>query len=250
MENKREPETTGNKMMKFENRYSRNVCTLSSEECVAVKDFRICVIGCGGLGGYVIEMLGRLGIGSITVVDGDVFDESNLNRQLLATEPLLGKGKAEVAAKRMAEVNSEIEVQAISEFLTEENARRIITGHDLVVDALDNIGSRLILEDACSLENIPLVHGAIAGWYGQVAIVMPGDYFLKKLYSGSGRGGDRSTENRGSEVEMGNPSFTPAVVAGIQVSECIKLLLHKGEPLEGKMLTIDLETHDFEVFSQ
>lgn len=241
--------------MRYENRYSRNVCTLSSEECAAVKDFRICVVGCGGLGGYVIEMLGRLGIGSITVVDGDVFDESNLNRQLLATEPLLGKGKAEVAAKRMAEVNSEIDVHAISEFLSDENARRIIAGHDLVVDALDNIGSRLILEEACSQEGLPLVHGAIAGWYGQVAIVMPGEYFLRKLYSGgrsvpANSGRDQGPENRGSEVEMGNPSFIPAVVAGIQVSECIKLLLHKGEPLTGKMLTIDLETHDFEVFSQ
>ena len=236
--------------MMFENRYSRNVCTLSREECFAVKDLSICVIGCGGLGGYIIEMLGRLGIGHITAVDGDVFDETNLNRQLLATESLIGRGKAEIAGERMAEVNSEVELKVVSEFLTEENARRIIAGHDVVMDALDNISSRLILEEACSQEKIPLVHGAIAGWYGQVAVVMPGDYFLKKLYSGSGRGGEQSAENRGSEVEMGNPSFTPAIVAGIQVSESIKLLLNKGETLVGRMLTIDLERHDFEVFSQ
>lgn len=235
--------------MKFENRYSRNVCTLTKEECFTVKDFRICVIGCGGLGGYVIEMLGRLGIGHLTTVDGDVFDETNLNRQLLAKEALLGKSKAEIAASRMAEVNSEVDVKIVSEFLTEENARRIVAGHDVVVDALDNISSRLILEEACGQENIPLVHGAVAGWYGQVAIVMPGEGFLKRLYSGGGWSKD-CRENKGSEVEMGTPSFTPAIVAGIQVSECIKLLLQKGEPLVGKMLTIDLETHDFDVFSQ
>lgn len=234
----------------FENRYSRNVCTLSKEECFAVKDLSICVIGCGGLGGYIIEMLGRLGIGHISAVDGDVFDETNLNRQLLATESLMGRGKAEIAGERMAEVNSEVGLKVVPEFLTEENARRIIAGHDVVMDALDNIGSRMILEEACSQENIPLVHGAIAGWYGQVAVVMPGDYFLKKLYSGSGHDGGHSSENRGSELEMGNPSFTPAIVAGIQVSECIKLLLNKGESLVGKMLTIDLERHEFEVFSQ
>jgi len=234
----------------FENRYSRNICTLSGEECLAVKDLSICVIGCGGLGGYIIEMLGRLGIGHITAVDGDVFDETNLNRQLLATESLIGRGKAEIAGERMAEVNSEVELKVVPEFLTEENACRIIAGHDLVMDALDNISSRLILEEACSREKIPLVHGAIAGWYGQVAVVMPGNHFLKKLYTGSGCGGEHGAENRGSEVEMGNPSFTPAIVAGIQVSEGIKLLLKKGETLVGKMLTIDLERHDFEVFSQ
>ena len=130
----------------MKNRYSRNMNTLSQEENESLKTFKVCVIGCGGLGGYVIELLGRLGIGTITAVDGDVFDETNLNRQLLSSEEVLGKSKALAAEERMKKVNSDVTVHPIRIFVTEENCDEIISGHHVVVDALDNMTARRLLE--------------------------------------------------------------------------------------------------------
>ncbi len=221
-------------------RYLRNMNTFSPEENEKFKNFHICVIGCGGLGGYVIEMLGRLGIGYITAVDGDVFDMTNLNRQLLSTERLIGREKALVAKERMEEVNSDVEITSIVGFLTEDNCREILKGHDIIVDALDNMSARKILARGCKELKIPLVHGAIGGWYGQVSTIMPGDHTLDRIYSGD--------ENKGIEEELGNPAFTPALVASIQVAEVTKVLLNKGNILQNKLLTVDLLNHEYEVF--
>jgi len=225
--------------MKFIHRYDRNQNTLSAEECLILQKARVAVVGCGGLGGYIIEHLGRLGLGSITAIDDDVFDETNLNRQLLCTEALIGKPKAKAAVERMKAVNSEVNMRGLVCRVTSENAEEILGGHDIVIDALDNIQSRLVLEEACQALGIPLIHGAIGGWYGQVALVMPGKPLLNKLYGGG--------EDKGLEEEMGNPSFTPGVVAGIQVAECVKVLLNKDGALKGRILTVDLESLEFDV---
>lgn len=221
-------------------RYSRNGSMLSQEENERLGSFKVCVVGCGGLGGYVIEMLGRLGIGTITAVDGDVFDETNLNRQLLSSEDVIGKSKAETAKERMKHVNSDVTVHWIHDFVTEANCEGIIGGNDLVVDALDNMSSRRLLEACCEKLGLPLIHGAIAGWYGQVSTILPGDRVLRHIYP--------SDENKGMETELGNPSFTPALVASIQVAEALKVLLGRGEILRSRLLTIDLLNQDYEVF--
>jgi Dinucleotide-utilizing enzymes involved in molybdopterin and thiamine biosynthesis family 2 len=163
-------------------RYDRNMNMLSKEENEKLKDFRVCVLGCGGLGGYAIEMLGRLGIGYITAVDKDVFEETNLNRQILSDMNSLGKSKALMAVERMKLVNPEVFVNAIVDEFNFENGKDIIKGHDIVIDALDNIEGKLTLQDICEELGIPFVHGAIAGWYGQVTTVFPGDKTLKFLY--------------------------------------------------------------------
>lgn len=222
-------------------RYSRNISTLSAEENESLKNFSVCVVGCGGLGGYVIEMLGRLGIGHITAIDGDAFDESNLNRQVLSDMESIGIKKALKAKERMEKVNPLIEVKAVTDKLTELNGREILKGADVVVDALDSIETRLMLENLCEELNIPLVHGAIGGWYGQVTTVLPGDGTLKHLYEGKGA--------KGIEKKLGNPSFTPALVASIEVSETVKLLIKRGEVLSRKMLVIDLLEQDYEIIT-
>lgn len=226
--------------MTLKNRYNRNMNMLSPEENDKLKHCKVCVIGCGGLGGYVIELLGRLGIGHITAVDGDVFDETNLNRQLLSSESVLGNSKALEAEQRMKLVNSEVELKPIFAFLTEENCNEIIGGHDVVVDALDNMTTRRMLESHCESLKIPMVHGAIAGWFGQVSTILPGDRIFEIIYP--------EGENKGSEVELGNPSFTPALVASIEVAETLKLLLGRGELLQRKLLTVDALTQEYEVF--
>ena len=158
----------------MEERYIRNLGALSEEECALLRGKTILVAGCGGLGGYLIEMLLRLGVGEIRAADGDCFEASNLNRQLLSAPGLLGRPKAEVAAERAASVNPDVRFVAVPEFVTEANVRQLIQGCDAVLDALDNIASRNMLAKACAEAQIPMIHGAICGWSAQAAVVMPG----------------------------------------------------------------------------
>lgn len=222
-------------------RYSRNKNMLSDEEIERLQTLKVCVLGCGGLGGYVIEMLARLGIGYLTVVDGDCFEVTNLNRQLLSTVTGLGRSKAETAKERIAAVNPGVVVTAISTFVDGNNAEAILAGHDVVVDALDQIDLRKMVAEVCSQLRIPMVHGAIAGWYGQVATILPGENTLERIYG--------TNRKRGAEQQLGNPSFTPALVASLQVSEVLKLLLWRGELLTNKMLLIDLFHNEFDVIA-
>ena len=198
---------------------------------------RAAVIGCGGLGGYAIEMLARAGVGHIRVCDGDVFDETNLNRQLLCTENVLGKSKAKVAAERINAINSEAKAEPFSCNITEENASEILEDCDVVIDALDSVCGKMMLQEICRLYDIPMVHGAIGGWFGQITTIFPGNDTLSLIYG------------EGAEVsqELGNPSFSPAVIASIQASEAIKVLLESENVLMRKLLFVDLMTNDFQI---
>ena len=220
-------------------RYTRNIKTLSHEENEKLKDCKVCVVGCGGLGGYVIEMLGRIGVGHITAVDGDGFDESNLNRQILSDTYCLDKNKSIAAKERMERVNPLIRLNPINEMLTIENCKKIIQGHDVVVDALDSIDTRRLLQNMCEESNIPMVSGAIAGWYGQATTIYPKERTLDFIY--------RDKKGKGIEKELGNPSFTPALIASIEVSEVIKILIGRGELLRKKILFIDLLSGEYDV---
>ena len=220
-------------------RYNRNMTALTKEENDKLHTYRVCIVGCGALGEYVLEMLGRIGIGHLTIVDPDGFDETNLNRQIYSDTWALGRSKVEVAQERMAVINPLVKVKAISLYLDKQNALGICRGHDLIIDALDNLESRFVLQDIAQALNIPLVHGAIAGWYGQVCSILPGDRSLDLIY-GNNRG-------HGIEKEQGNPSFPPALVASIQVAETIKRLIGRGEILQKQLLYIDLLNQEYMV---
>lgn len=220
-------------------RYERNMLTFTKEENDKFKDSKVCVVGCGGIGGYVIEMLARLGIGTITAVDGDVFQESNLNRQILSDELSIGMSKAKKAEERIKTVNSTVKVNSICEFLTVENGSSIISGNQIVVDALDNVKSRFLLQQICEDLNIPLVHGAIGGWFGQVTTIFPGDRTLNFLYT--------DLNNSGLEKELGTPSFTPAIIASIQSVETAKVLISRGDLLRKKILLVNLLEQKYEI---
>ena len=204
-------------------RYSRNIPALSQADCSALQSKTVAVIGCGGLGGYLIEYLTRIGVGSIRCVDGDVFEESNLNRQLLSSPALLGTGKAAAAAVRIREINPHVQADALPVFLDSHNARELITGCDAVLDALDSIDARKVLVKACAEENIPYIYGAIAGWVAQAAICMPEEQLIEKLYP-------EDTVIKDKSVLC----FTPALCAAMQASLCVKLLT--GKPVETGVL--------------
>lgn len=216
-------------------RYQRNRGTVGVEGQLRLLRSAVAVVGCGGLGGWVIEGLARMGVGRLVVVDCDSFNESNLNRQLLATEDSLGRAKTEVARERVAAVNAAVEVVARQMRAEAGNLAELLKGVDAVVDALDTIPLRLALQEAAAVAGIPLVHGAIAGYAGQVTTVFPGDAGLRRVY-----GGDNTPEH-GIEWELGNPAATPMMVAAWQIHEVVKLLLGRGEPLRDRLLVLDAE---------
>ncbi|BDG05557.1 HesA/MoeB/ThiF family protein [Anaeromyxobacter oryzae] len=220
-------------------RYRRNRETVSVEEQLRLFRSRVVVIGCGGLGGYLVEQLARIGVGELALVDPDVFEEHNLNRQLLSSPAHLGRAKVEVGCERVAAVNPAVTTSAHRVAFSLENARGLLAGSAAVVDGLDNTLVRRDLAAVCRELGVPLVHGAIAGWYGQVAAQLPGDDLSPLLRSASASG-------RGVEATLGNPSFTPAVIASLQVAEVVKVLLGRGRPLSGRSLFVDLLDMRFE----
>ena len=123
-------------------RYARNIPALSETECESLWQKRILVVGCGGLGGHIIDQLARIGVGFLRVVDGDVFEESNLNRQLLSRIPLLGVSKARAAADHVSRINPDMTVEAVEVFMTRQKVHALIEGCDIVLDALDNIPTK------------------------------------------------------------------------------------------------------------
>ena len=221
-------------------RYQRNRKTISSAGQLELLRSTVTVIGCGGLGGYVIEELARLGVGRIKAVDPDRFEEHNLNRQLLATFANLGEYKVTAAARRVGDINPVVALVPLRTAFGAGNGRELLAKSTVVVDALDNIETRLELIAACRELGIPLVHGAIAGWFGQVATQLPGDDISRYL-SGSAA--------NGIETDLGNPSFTPALVASLQVAEVCKVILAQGRSASGRLLMLNLLELEFEALS-
>jgi molybdopterin-synthase adenylyltransferase len=222
-------------------RYQRNFGTIGWEGQIKLLESTAAVIGAGGLGGYIVEALARMGIGHITIVDGDVFEAHNLNRQILCTEELIGAGKAACAAARVQIVNSAVQARVVTAWADAENLPEILLGANVVMDALDSLPVRFVLQDAAATLGIPMVHGAIAGYVAQVMTIMPGDRGLKDIY------GEGELPQKGVEVFLGNPAATPMLCAACQVQEVIKLLTGTGELLRNRLLMIDAECWDVQI---
>lgn len=202
--------------------------SLDEKERNCLNESCVCVVGCGGLGGYIAEYLLRLNVGNIVAVDGDRFDESNLNRQILCTDNTLCMNKADAVRLRAREIRSKTEVTAVREFVTAKNAEKIIADCDVVIDALDNLNARRILHSACTKLNKPMVFGAIGAWKLQYGVLMPNCEFLTKL--------EEMPEYHGEDML----SFIPAMCASYQVSEAVKILIGEKSELENKLCDIDL----------
>ncbi|MFL7792462.1 MAG: ThiF family adenylyltransferase [Anaerolineae bacterium] len=216
-------------------RYARNMGTIGLDGQITLLRSTVAVVGLGGLGGFVTEALARMGVGQLILVDGDVFEEHNFNRQLLSSEAKLGMSKAEAAAQRVAEVNSAVEVIPQAAMLTRENLPQLLQGANVVVDALDRLPIRLVLQEGVQVLGVPLVHGSIAGFLGQVMTVFPGDPGLRGLYGGAGE-----LPEQGLEAQLGTPAATPMAVAAWEAQEVVKILTGCGEPLRNKLLVMDM----------
>jgi molybdopterin/thiamine biosynthesis adenylyltransferase len=220
-------------------RYLRNSKSISHKEQLKLAESRVTVVGLGGLGGQVILLLARVGIGHLVMVDHDVFDETNLNRQALCNKTSLGRSKVEESVSVIGSINPAVEVIAHQLKFDSSSVERILAGSDVVVDALDNVPDRFTLEKAAKNLGIPLVHGALAGFEGQLMTIFPDDMGLVYLY---GRQEVKRDDPNRPEAILGVPAITPSFIATLQAMEVLKILLNRGKAFRNTMVHVDLES--------
>jgi len=215
-------------------RYLRNAGSLGLGGQKKLLQAKALLIGAGGLGGTIALLLARMGLGSLVIADGDSFSEDNLNRQALSLESNVGSKKVRVAQAEMAKINAATEVEVFEGFVAEKELSTLIKGVQAAIDALDNMPSRFRLEKSCRDAGVPLVHGAVAGFTGQVTTIYPEDIGFRAFY-----GDPRDTPEKGIEVELGNLPGIVSTIASLQVQEAIKVLTGLGRPLRNRLLFID-----------
>jgi molybdopterin/thiamine biosynthesis adenylyltransferase len=223
-------------------RYLRNMNTLSESDQIRLLEASVCIVGLGGLGGTVTETLARMGIGRLHLADGDVFEAHNLNRQLFSGIDRIGRSKVEAAVMRVQTINPGLEVAATAAYLTDENADAVVGSSNLVVDCLDNIHSRFILEKAAKRAGIPMVSAAVAGMSGHVTTIFPEDNGLETIYGPQ----DQLSKTKGAETQLG--CLAPAVnlMASLECAEVLKVLTESNQTLNNKLLVVDLADYTFE----
>lgn len=215
-------------------RYLRNMGSLGMEGQKKLLKARVFLVGAGGLGSTIAQLLARMGVGNLVIADGDSFSEDNLNRQALSLEGNLGLNKAQVAVSNLVQINKATEVEIFEGFAGEKEFAELVRNAHVAIDALDNMPSRFRLEKACQETGVPLVHGAVAGFSGQVMVIFPGDPGFRAIY-----GEPKEAPEKGIEVELGNLAGIVSTIASLQVQETIKILTGLGRPLRNRLLFLD-----------
>ncbi len=216
-------------------RYLKNFEAIGFPEQIRLCECSALVCGCGGLGGVIIQLLARTGVGRLRLVDPDVFVASNLNRQWMSDTSALGRSKAETAAERVHAINPFVEVEVHAATLDSNNAPDLMGGIHIAIDALDNLAARFALEAGARRQSLPFLHGAVAGWWGQVCTFMPDSpHSLSDVY-GARRHRDPAEE------AMGVPGPTAAVIGSLQSMEAMRILAGREPAYAGRLLYFDGE---------
>lgn len=206
---------------------------MSESEMEKVASTRILLVGLGGLGGFVANSLARLGVKSLVLVDYDRFSTSNLNRQLFSSVDTLGKSKVDVLVGELKKVNPDIEITAFLDSVYNLDAS-VYEKVGMIIDAVDEIKTKLYLETVCEKHHLPLLHGAVGGWYGQLGISLPASHLLHDFYGAS---------KEGLEKTMGAPTFIPPIIANLMIAEFIKYFTHRTGVLSNQILMVDTLNH-------
>ncbi|WP_053970842.1 HesA/MoeB/ThiF family protein [Mangrovimonas sp. ST2L15] len=209
---------------------------INKEGQLKINRAHVAIVGCGGLGCFAALSLTGLGIGRLTLIDGDTVELRNLQRQLLFKESDVGRFKSSVAKETLEHRNSTIKVIAHNNFLAPENLKNYFEGVDVIVDGTDNYSSRLLIDSYCSYHKIPLVFAGVKGFEGQVSVFnYKGGKSLKEVF--------RQTENIFRAENCSDSGVMPYVVAAtanFQVNEVVKIILGSKEVLQGKLLYFDM----------
>ncbi|MDZ7672578.1 MAG: HesA/MoeB/ThiF family protein [Halanaerobiales bacterium] len=201
----------------------------SEDELNKITNLNVLIAGCGGLGTNQAQQLQRIGINKIYAYDYDKIDLSNLNRQIFYGKKDIGKNKVDVFKSRLDDFNLETEIEVKNIKISEETT--LPNDIDLVFDALDNIKTRFILEKKALDKKVPLIHGGVTGWFGQILVITPeNNVRLKDIFQD-----DKNNENP-------PPVFSPVVttVAAFQVIEGLKLIIDHENKLKDELLLIDM----------
>jgi len=227
-------------------RYSRQelFAPIGPEGQARLRRARVAIVGCGALGSTLAEMMARAGVGSLTVIDRDYVEESNLQRQSLFDEEDAARGlpKAAAAEARLRAINSEVAVRGVVTDLAADNAAELLKGADLVLDGTDNFETRFLLNDVCLKAGIPWVYGACVGSYGLALLVRPrvSPCLRCVLEELPGPGGPTCDT-------VGVVAPVVHVVAGLQAGEALKMLAGRAQDLLPGVVTVDLWKGRFEV---
>ena len=226
---------------------SRQMSIVTRSEQERFKDAKITVIGCGGIGGETIEMLARMGIGELVLVDKDAFDLSNLNRQTMASIADLGLDKEAVAAEKVRLINPYVKVTTYNEHVDQSNIDKVIGDSDIVIDALDNVLTRVIVSRKAKEKGIPYIHGAIHGTLGQITVFLPNsDKTYEEMFNlpSLGKELDDETVAALKNVTSGVPPVigpTPNLIGCLEAMEAYKVITGVGKvTVAPKILTFDL----------
>ena len=224
-------------------RYSRQIM-LEEIGFVGMEKLRrakICVVGVGGIGNPIVTQLAAMGVGKLKIVDRDVVEISNLHRQHLYNETDIGKVKVEVAAERLKKINHHVQIEAVPLSITRYTAESIVKGMDIIIDALDTVDARYALNDACIKYNIPFIYAGALGMLGSVCTILPNKSACLRCMFPSLAEEDMPT----CSTEGVHPSIL-YLVAGIQVSEAVKIVTGQQPTLVNKLLYIDLNELSFD----
>ncbi|EPR43585.1 UBA/THIF-type NAD/FAD binding protein [Desulfovibrio sp. X2] len=221
-------------------RYQRNLGAFGCEGQLRLHRSSAAMVGLGGLGGLALESLARLGVGNIRGADGDFFEESNLNRQLLCEADSLFGPKSDAAARRVRRINPLLRFFAVRAFLEAGDMAEFLSGADVALDCLGGLAHRPALEKAAGEAGIPLVTAAVAGWSGYVAVVMPGATGPAALMGAS---------EGGAEDTLGTQPPAIYTASAIMAGEAARLLAFGKSALAGRMLLFDLERQTYDTVS-
>jgi len=225
---------------------SRQMSIVTKSQQTRFKDGKVAVIGCGGIGGSVIEQLARMGVGNLNLIDKDIFDLSNLNRQLISGLDTLAKEKSYSAKERVRNVNPYVNVTAFNEELTEDNVEEVIGDSDVVIDALDNLVTRVIVSRAANKLGLPYVHGAIHGTMGQVSVFTPETKSYEEMFQlpSNDKELDDDVKDKIKGLNHGIPPVigpNPNIVGCLEAFEAFKLITGVGEvTYSPKLLTFNI----------
>lgn len=226
-------------------RYARHVRLPEVGEAGQLKllESRALVVGAGGLGSPASLYLAAAGVGTIGVIDDDIVDASNLQRQVLHNMDRIGMAKVDSATETLTALNPDVKVQAHRERLTADNALRVMSGYDVILDGGDNFPTRYLVNDASLHLNVPVVHGSIFRFEGQVSVFQPWDSPCYRCVHPEAP----PPEVAPSCAEAGVLGVLPGVIGSIQAMEAIKMLLGIGDTLAGRLMVYDALEQDFTV---
>ena len=232
-------------------RYNRHIIIpeFGMEGQKRLKASKVLVIGTGGLGSPLLLYLAAAGVGTLGIVDFDVVDDSNLQRQVLYSVSDVGRSKVEAAKERLLALNPHITIHTYNEMLTSANALEIFKGYDLVADGTDNFPTRYLVNDACYLTSIPNVYASIFRFDGQVSV-----------FNYTDKNGQTGPNYRDLYPEPPPPGLVPScaeggvlgvlpgIIGSLQANEVIKIITGVGDPLSGRLFAFDALAFSSKVF--